>query len=114
MDMGQKQKLIGHPNDAKLIIQASASDLEFLRSMDNDSDQGESLAGLFRVSGLELTELEIEGVHSNEIPGLVIRLERAEGDKCERCWLYSPHIGVDPEYSTICPRCTRVVRNLDN
>jgi len=110
LDRGQKTKLIGHPNDAALTIHATPRDLEFLREADRLAGGGEDLARLFRVSQLELSDKEIEGAASEAIEGLVIRLARAAGQKCERCWLYSVFRGVDPLHPTLCPRCTRAVR----
>ncbi len=115
LDHAQKSRLIGHPNDAGVTISARAENLEFLREVDRSADGGEDLARLFRVSELRLTGADIiGGEESAEIEGLKVRVERARGDKCERCWLYSTWRGVDPMYPTLCPRCTRVVRELDS
>ncbi len=35
----------------------------------------------------------------------IVRVERAKGTKCERCWNYSTHVGENAEYPTICERC---------
>ena len=47
------------------------------------------LQTLFIVSGVELGPGPAGVVHyeSQEIPGLVIDVDRAPGDKCERCWM---------------------------
>jgi isoleucyl-tRNA synthetase len=34
-----------------------------------------------------------------------VTVERAEGTKCERCWIYSPTVGNDDEHLTICDKC---------
>jgi isoleucyl-tRNA synthetase len=36
----------------------------------------------------------------------------AQGQKCERCWKFDEHIGMDRDYPTLCPRCTKVVRDF--
>ncbi len=46
---------------------------------------------------------------SQDIPGLVIAVDRAPGRKCERCWRYSEHVGEHPEHPTLCERCLPVV-----
>lgn len=114
LDAAQKQKLIGHPNDAKLILAAEEEDRRFLQEVDAEWRGGENLARLFRVSQVLLSGESGEGWVSEEIPGLFIALRRAEGGKCERCWLYSPHRGVDPGHPTLCPRCTRVIRQKES
>ena len=36
--------------------------------------------------------------------GLEIEATRAEGTKCERYWNYSPAVGADAEFPTLCER----------
>ncbi|RPF42988.1 isoleucyl-tRNA synthetase [Thermodesulfitimonas autotrophica] len=42
----------------------------------------------------------------------VVRVTRAPGVKCARCWMYSESVGASPEYPDICARCAAVVRAL--
>ena len=55
------------------------------------------LAGLFIVSGVTLVDAAPEGAVQVTLPGsdspLAIRIERAPGLKCPRCWHYSEEIG---------------------
>jgi isoleucyl-tRNA synthetase len=46
---------------------------------------------------------------SQEIPGLVIDVDRAPGDKCERCWMRRPTVGASAEHPGLCDRCVAVV-----
>ncbi len=32
--------------------------------------------------------------------------------KCQRCWNYWPSVGADDEYSDLCERCVKVIRNI--
>jgi len=41
-----------------------------------------------------------------------VQVSRAAGKKCERCWNYSTHVGEDPEYTMICERCSRVLKEM--
>ena len=45
-----------------------------------------------------------------ELPDVAVAVEKAHGEKCERCWIYSTGIGSDPAHPTLCPRCTRVMQ----
>jgi isoleucyl-tRNA synthetase len=62
--------------------------------------------------------LEPEGpgpvvVHeSQEIPGLVIGVDRARGQKCQRCWTWSERVGDSAEHPALCERCVPVVLAL--
>ena len=35
-----------------------------------------------------------------------VKVEPAEGQKCERCWMYSKTVGLDKLHPTICKRCS--------
>jgi len=41
-----------------------------------------------------------------------VEVRKADGQKCERCWNYSPRVGEDKTYPTICERCSVVLREL--
>ena len=46
---------------------------------------------------------------SADIPGVILAVTKAPGEKCGRCWHYRTTVGVDPGYPSICDRC---VENL--
>ncbi|MBQ9407052.1 MAG: isoleucine--tRNA ligase [Desulfovibrio sp.] len=50
---------------------------------------------------------------AEDVPGLAIDVAKAQGEKCERCWIYSTELGTNPEHPTICPRCTEVLKELE-
>jgi isoleucyl-tRNA synthetase len=41
---------------------------------------------------------------------LTIHVSPAEGEKCQRCWLVSPTVGLGSDHSDICARCRSVLR----
>ncbi len=43
-----------------------------------------------------------------EVPGVGVVFERAEGEKCERCWQYLPDVGSHAHPGT-CARCNQVL-----
>ncbi|MFQ5816902.1 MAG: isoleucine--tRNA ligase [Terriglobia bacterium] len=49
----------------------------------------------------------------SDLPGLEIGVVPAEGKKCERCWNYSPQVGTNASYPTLCERCTRVLEQFE-
>jgi isoleucyl-tRNA synthetase len=51
-------------------------------------------------------------VSSQEMSGLKLKVESAAGEKCARCWTFSPELGHDDQYPDICPRCSRVMHSL--
>ena len=76
--------------------------------------QAAYLPGLFIVSQVELASDKLEGgIASVAIEGLQVRVERAKGAKCERCWNYSIHVGENAEHPTLCERCVAALREIE-
>ena len=46
-----------------------------------------------------------DGVAGDEVAGLKIRVEKAHGEKCERCWNYATTVGSFTDHPTLCDRC---------
>jgi isoleucyl-tRNA synthetase len=42
----------------------------------------------------------------------VCKIDRADGQKCERCWRWELDVGQNPEHPTICGRCVEAVRQF--
>ncbi|MFZ5569216.1 MAG: isoleucine--tRNA ligase [Thermodesulfobacteriota bacterium] len=108
LEAARVQKLIGHPLDAAVTIRA-ADDLTRLLG-----EYREELRSLFIVSKAELREDgTLDGAcHSSEIDGLSIRVTRAPGEKCERCWVYDVETGKNAAYPNTCPRCQAALAEL--
>jgi isoleucyl-tRNA synthetase len=74
---------------------------------------GHDLPSLFIVSQVEFAEPKPVGSAEASATGdLQIRVERAQGKKCERCWNYSTHVGESVEYSTVCERCLAALAEI--
>jgi isoleucyl-tRNA synthetase len=39
-----------------------------------------------------------------------VQVSKAPGEKCERCWNFSTHVGEDPNHPTVCERCSTVLK----
>ncbi len=68
----------------------------------------DELRYLFLASQVELIDdrRKLKGLkHQTTIEGGKIGVVTAEGEKCDRCWNYSPTVGQDPEHPAICDRC---------
>jgi isoleucyl-tRNA synthetase len=73
------------------------------------------LPGLFIVSQVEIVEGKIEGGSpAAVIEGLQIKVDRALGRKCERCWNFSIHVGENTDYHpAICERCVAAIAEIE-
>ena len=45
-----------------------------------------------------------------EIEGISVKVAKADGEKCERCWKYD-ELGTDPAHLDVCPRCAEVLNS---
>ena len=93
----RKAKQIGSSLQAKVILSATADELPLLRQYARD------LPMLFIVSEVELRSAPL-GVQPGETPPRV-KIERAGGVKCERCWRYVDKVSLDPAWAGLCERC---------
>jgi len=65
------------------------------------------------VSQVEVVDGTIEGASpAAGIPSLQIRIERAHGKKCDRCWNYSVHVGESSVHPTFCERCLAAIDEI--
>jgi len=73
------------------------------------------LPALFIVSQVVIEDAPIDGAApSASLPGLTIKIDRADGKKCERCWNYSTHVGENPRYPTVCERCSEALAEIES
>jgi isoleucyl-tRNA synthetase len=97
-DKGIKKSLHAH-----VTVYASDEDRTLLDSI-------EDLHKLFITSGTTIasreTGLPAESVEYEEI---AVRVERAEGETCERCWIVSTNLGENNQHPGLCPECTETV-----
>jgi isoleucyl-tRNA synthetase len=106
LELARARKLIGSGLEASVRLASAPEDLPALLQA-----KEAVLPTLFIVSRVELGAGPAAAVRyeSQEIPGLVIQVDRAPGDKCERCWTRSPSVGRYPAHPTLCDRCVAVV-----
>jgi len=98
LDTARQEKLIGAPLEARVRLAADAELHPLLAEYVNE------LPGLFIVSQVELS--------NNTADGLDVKIERALGEKCERCWKYTEDVGSAPELPTVCAACAAAVREM--
>jgi isoleucyl-tRNA synthetase len=71
------------------------------------------LPTLFIVSQVELVAGALAGAADSALPGLKVRIERASGAKCHRCWNYSEQVGKDTRYPLVCERCSAALKEIE-
>ena len=99
LEEARAEKIIGHSLNAKVTLFAEGDLYKFIK------ENKELLQTVFIISNLEVEENQ----RSNE-EKLGVKIEQAEGEKCERCWMYSTTVGEDKENPTICHRCSKALK----
>ncbi|HLL14975.1 MAG TPA: isoleucine--tRNA ligase [Pyrinomonadaceae bacterium] len=101
LEAARNAKLIGSGLEARVRIFASEPEYSLLEQY---KDQ---LRYTFIVSQVELVKLD-------EAKATVgVKVERAEGEKCERCWNYSLRVGESARYPTVCERCVEALAEIE-
>ena len=95
-------KLIGSSLEAHVRLEAKRKTFELLEGYRDE------LRYLFIVSQVSLTLLEEEA--AGEVR---VTVERAAGQKCERCWNYSTFVGEFTRYPTACERCVEALAEVE-
>ena len=107
LEGARRDKIIGHPLEARVMVKADGSLGDFL------TDKWETLKMIAIVSELAHTDdLPVETFVSEELPDLHVQVLPAAGGKCERCWLRSETVGTVADHPNLCSRCNSVVSRL--
>jgi len=97
LEEARERKEIGSSLEAKVILRADAETARFLLNYYED------LRYIFIASQVEVHEEGYFGV----------KIEKADGEKCERCWNYSTRVGESEKYPTVCERCTAALSEIE-
>jgi isoleucyl-tRNA synthetase len=93
LEKARQSKLIGKSLDAKVWVHVEHEPMEI-------SKMFLELEELLNISQMQVR---------SDAKGIEIRVEKALGQKCERCWHWETDIGQNAEHPTICARCTKAV-----
>ncbi len=94
LEKARKDKLIGNSLEARLEIKSEGETFNLLKEFEED------LPMIFLTSQVSLKEgKELE-----------IKVFRAQGEKCARCWMWSETVGKDKNFPQICSRCVKFIK----
>ncbi|MDE3195453.1 MAG: isoleucine--tRNA ligase [Acidobacteriota bacterium] len=98
LEAARQNKFIGAPLEAKVQLAADAELYPLLSAYAAD------LPGLFIVSQV--------GLSNSAQAGVDVKIERATGTKCERCWKYTEDVGSAADLPTVCAACAAAVHEI--
>jgi isoleucyl-tRNA synthetase len=104
LEIKRAERFLGNSLEAKVILRLSQKHKDLL--LENQ----DFLPSFFIVSAAEINDESVgDAYKSTEIEGLEIRVERAAGAKCQRCWNWSEAVGTFADATDICERCHKTV-----
>jgi len=119
LEQARTGKDIGSSLEAKALLYVADADLRHQLTAMNPTDavapqsnHVDELRYLLLVSQVEVLETpaSLSGLkYSSESDALGIGVVDADGQKCERCWNYSIHVGENSEHPSICERCVEAL-----
>jgi isoleucyl-tRNA synthetase len=98
LEAARAEKFIGAPLEARVVISATGDLFQLL------DQYRQELAGLFIVSQVELQQGGPETID--------VKVAKAIGVKCERCWKYTEDVGSSPEFPSVCAFCASVLPEM--
>ncbi|MGZ4812499.1 MAG: isoleucine--tRNA ligase [Terriglobales bacterium] len=104
LESARNEKLIGSALEAEVRLGVPESLYPLVQRHQNE------LRYLFIVSSVQL-EAAPSGNGSGG--GITVEIRKAPGQKCERCWNYSTHVGDDAKYPTVCERCSAALKEIE-
>jgi isoleucyl-tRNA synthetase len=112
LEQARAAKIIGGGLEAKVHLHAGPEAAGLQKLLE---EKQSVLPALFIVSQVVVHPSAIAAsVPAETLPGLTIKIERADGAKCERCWNYSKHVGENSRYPTVCERCTEALAEIES
>ncbi len=94
LERQREQELIGSSLEAKVILYLPEAEFKLVCEL------SDYLKYVFIVSQVELYKAE----------EFSVTIEKAEGNKCVRCWNWSREVGRDHQHPELCPRCVEIVK----
>ena len=99
LEVARKDKFIGAPLEARVHLSVNGDVYPLLEQYASD------LPALFIVSQVSLDRAAQGSSDVN------VKVERAAGVKCERCWKYTTDVGSNANFPTICGPCADAVQD---
>jgi isoleucyl-tRNA synthetase len=97
LEGARREKLIGLSLDAQVSIALPKGLYDLLSQYEGQ------LRGIFIVSQVTLsTDADIKEVR--------VEVQKAEGEKCGRCWVYDTSVGRNARHPAICRRCVETIK----
>ncbi|MFQ5906123.1 MAG: class I tRNA ligase family protein, partial [bacterium] len=110
LERAREKKMIGNALEARVVLYSGDEGVkELLKKHDG------YLSRFFVVSETEVADSKEsfpESAYAGRKVDLLISVERARGEKCQRCWTYSESVGESEEFPDICRKCVNAMNEI--
>lgn len=106
LEEARNAKTIGKSLEAKISIYADQETVELLNDANVNFAQL-SIVSEFVVAGSK----DAAPAEAIMLDKTALVVEKAAGEKCERCWTISETVGTEEKHPTLCKRCAEVVES---
>ena len=107
IELERKEKRIGSSLQAHPVVYANSEDIALFDGLDAAELFITSDARFIPDSGPK------NSFSLDDVSDAWVVAEKADGEKCGRCWKVLPEVGQDADYPDTCGRCAEVVRQSD-
>jgi isoleucyl-tRNA synthetase len=119
LEQARSEKAIGSSLEAKVLLYVADADLRQTLNALNPADavapgslHVDELRYLFLVSQVEVLDTPDQlmvAQYRSEADHMGVGVVDADGEKCDRCWNYSTHVGESSAHPAICDRCVEAL-----
>ena len=112
LEKARTEKYIGSSLEAKVLLFPRNLKSEILEQANLSENGVDELRYLFLTSQVSLVKSPGDFVnlqYQADLEDLTIGITKAEGEKCDRCWNYSIHVGEFKEHPLLCERCAPII-----
>ncbi len=103
LERARQEKVIAGSLEAKVTLSAVGALSKLLEHY------APRLPALFIVSQVQV----LPAGESGDGAEAAVKISRADGTKCERCWNYSTQVGASRDYPTVCERCVAALGEIE-
>lgn len=101
LEEARANKMIGNSLGAKVELTPDPKTAELLSSIKENLEQ------VFIVSQVVLNASSNDVTESQKV---LVKVHKADGEKCNRCWNYSPSVGKHEVHPDLCDRCVTILK----
>jgi isoleucyl-tRNA synthetase len=107
LEEARRGKVLSTAQEARVAL--GSADIELLERIKQSAVDLKILTQVAELTIINQQASLSQPLAAQEIPGLLVQVDKAVGEKCVRCWFTLPSVGQDSQHPQICHRCRQVL-----